>query len=191
MATTTQPAHAFTSGLLGGAVGVIVMDATMERTRELLRLDSKPSQRAPAKHEGDEPGAHHRPDEPATEALGRLAYETITGREPDEDTRARLGTAIHWSYGLAVGGLYGLLRGRRRWLIVDAVAGVSYGAGLWALGDNLAVPRLGLAPKPTRYGPRMHLHTLIGHLAYGLATAASTRVAERLIARVAERLIAR
>ncbi|MFO7565661.1 MAG: hypothetical protein R6X02_23665 [Enhygromyxa sp.] len=170
-------------GLIGGAVGVSAMNASMKLSGKLLRIEAKPPRRKLRKGESpswSQIGEHHEGDEPATAALGRVVYEGLTGQRPSEETKQRLSTALHWGYGLTVGALYGLIRGRKRWLITDAVGGLSYGVGLWVFGDMLAVPLLGLADKPTRYRLRVHAHALSGHLVYGLATAAATRVANKV-----------
>lgn len=171
-------------GMLGGALGVLAMDASMKRTAKLLRIESKPPERELSEDESaswSAIGEHHEADESATAALGRVVYEALTGTQPSAQTKERLGTAVHWGYGLSVGAVYGLIRGDKRWMIVDAAGGVAYGVGLWMIGDMLVVPLLGLADKPTRFGLRMHAHTLSGHIVYGLATAAGTRIANRLL----------
>ncbi len=73
---------------------------------------------------------------------------------------------------MAVG--YGLVRApRARGFYV--LGGAMFGVGLWALGDELAVPLLGLGEKPTEHPPSMHITTLAAHVGYGVATAATTR----------------
>ncbi len=171
-------------GLIGGAVGTLAMDASMRRTAKLLRLESRPK-RALSEHEcaswsASAIGEHHA-RESASTALGCVVFEALTGTQPSTRTKQWLSTAVHWSYGLGVGALFGLLRGDKRWLITDAAGGVAYGVGLWVVGDMLVVPRLGLADTPTRPGLRMHLHALSGHIVYGLATATTTRVANKLL----------
>lgn len=122
-------------------------------------------------------GQHHREGEPATVALGRLAYERVKGREPSRERKAQLGTAVHWGYGMAVGALFGFLESRMR--TDDIPAGLGYGAALWLLGDELAVPLLGLADGPTAHPPGVHAQALGAHLVYGLATGAAIKALER------------
>ncbi|HEX8110896.1 MAG TPA: hypothetical protein VF516_24355, partial [Kofleriaceae bacterium] len=54
-------------------------------------------------------------------------------------------------------------------------SGAALGVGLWVVGDELAVPLLGLADKPTAYHPSQHAQGLVEHLAYGVAAATTAR----------------
>ena len=118
-------------------------------------------------------GRQHREDESSTAAIGRIAFETATGREPSDETKPSLSYGVHWGYGLAMGGLYGLLR--RRAGFPDLTGGLLYGAALWLLGDELAVPLLGLQAGPTSASPAQHVNRLGAHLVYGAGTAAATQ----------------
>jgi hypothetical protein len=58
--------------------------------------------------------------------------------------------------------------------------GAVFGVGLWLIGDELALPLLGLSDKPTAYHPTRHVQSLAAHLGYGVATAATTRALKTL-----------
>src|SRR5437764_931818 len=89
----------------------------------------------------------------------------------------KLSWAADIGSGLAVASLYGAIRGGRDRGIPRAVlGGALFGAGLWLLGDELAVPLLGLSDKPTTYPVKSHLQSLAQHLGFGVATAATTGV---------------
>jgi hypothetical protein len=155
-------------GGVAGAVGVAVMDAAMKAaTRALQKADAEPE---------------NLEAEPATARLGATLYRRVRGSDPDQETRQRLSSAIHWIYGAAMGSLYGLARGRRPGL--DVRGGALFGVGLWILGDELAVPALGLSDPPTEHPPRDHAAPLAGHVAYGLATAAAAQGLARLTGRM-------
>jgi uncharacterized membrane protein YagU involved in acid resistance len=53
--------------------------------------------------------------------------------------------------------------------------GALFGAALWLFGDEIAMPLLGLADKPTQYHPTRHLQSLAAHLGFGVATAATAQ----------------
>jgi hypothetical protein len=175
MTNQATRARAVACGLIGGTIGVAAMNASMKRSSKLLRIEATPSRRT--LREGESPDDH----DSASAALGRVLYENLTGKQPSERTQQRLSTAVHWGYGIASGAFFGLLRGSKRWLITDAVGGATYGVGLWVLRDMFAIPRLGIADKPALFELRKHVHALSGHVVYGLATAAGTRVAHRLL----------
>jgi hypothetical protein len=124
-------------------------------------------------------GQQTRDDEPATETLGRLTYERATGHEPDEEVKHKLGQAVHWGYGVLMGGVYGAMRPEAD--VPDLVAGLGYGTALWVLGDELMVPLLGLAGGPTAHSIPDHAKGLGAHLAFGAATATATQALRRVM----------
>lgn len=166
-------------GLLGGAVGLLAMEIVKRATAPLVK------RRAPSPAAGEPTarssisviGTHHGPEESATDAFGRIAYETVTGRAPSPGTQRKLSWAVHIGFGLVVASLYGVIRGGRDRGVARAVlGGALFGAGLWLVGDELAIPLLGLSDKPTSYPVTSHLQSLAQHLGFGVATAATTDV---------------
>lgn len=118
-------------------------------------------------------GQQTREDEPATATVGRLAYDAAAGHEPNEETKQKLGQAVHWGYGVLVGGIYGALRPSAP--MPDLAAGLGYGTALWLIGDEIMVPLLGLAEGPTAHSIPDHATALAAHLAFGAATASATQ----------------
>lgn len=158
-------------GLVGGAAGLGLMTLWFKvATPRLMRLGGEETANGPA-DEGplDELAATrrtHEEGESATAALGRLAYEAATGRRPSSQTRSVLSETVHWSYGISQGAAYGAAR--RASGLPDLVAGPVFGLGLWLLGDELAMPALGLQPGPAAASATTHLNRIGAHLAYGL-----------------------
>lgn len=124
-------------------------------------------------------GQKTREDEPATATVGRIAYETVTGEEPEQETKQKLGQAVHWGYGILLGGAYGLLRGDAD--APDLAGGLGYGTAAWLLGDELMVPLLGLAEGPTAHSWSDHAKALGAHLVYGAATSTATHALKRVM----------
>lgn len=118
-------------------------------------------------------GHPRREGEPSTVAVGRILYERLRHAEPSRERGTQLGKLVHWGYGMAMGGVYGLLEPRVKER--DLTAGLGYGAALWLFGDELAVPLLGLAAGPTAHPPRVHVEAFGAHLVYGLTTSAATK----------------
>lgn len=121
-------------------------------------------------------GRQHLDGESSTAAIGRIAFERLLGRSPSDRTKEALSWAVHFTYGVSVAALFAAIRRRPR-IVRD---GFWYGAALWLFGDELAVPLLGLADKPTAYHPTHHAQAFAQHVAFGIATAAATRGLERL-----------
>jgi hypothetical protein len=176
-------------GLLRGAVGSLAGLAAMGlffKAAAALNGGSNGQERAEGPIESHDElddisiaGQQSREDEPATDTIGRLAYEAVEGHEPSDETRQKLGQAVHWGYGVLLGGLYGALRTDAT--TPDLVGGLGYGAAAWALGDELMVPLLGLAEGPTAHSWSEHATALGAHLVYGAATSSATQALKRVM----------
>jgi hypothetical protein len=125
-------------------------------------------------------GPHHNLDEAANEALARIAYKAVLRREPSGRAKQRLAWVLHAGYGLLAAAVYGALHRPAHTTGRVVRSGAVFGTALWLLGDELAVPLLGLADKPGAYHPTRHLQALVAHLGYGVATAATTQALRRL-----------
>lgn len=165
-------------GAAGGLVGLVVMGWVMKASQRVL---PKPSEEEP-EDEGAENGEsisvvgkHYRDGEPATAALGRLFYSRVAGHVPAKKTEERLSNAVHWSYGLGVATLYAALKPAR---LPGWQSGLLFGLGLWAVGDELMVPLLGLSKGPQAHPLSTHASALLGHLAYGAAVGATVDAIE-------------
>jgi hypothetical protein len=75
--------------------------------------------------------------------------------------------AIHYGFGAAWGGLYGLARES------VPISALGFGALVWVASDNLLLPALRLAAWPRHYTLREHIYALKADFAYGLSTAAA------------------
>lgn len=181
------------NGLVRGAVGSVAglaamglyfkaMEALAERQDESPDADGGGEDPLERRDELDDisvVGRQSRKDEPATATVGRLGYEKVEGDEPDEEMKQKLGRAVHWGYGVLVGGLYGALRQEAD--APDLVAGLGYGTALWMVGDEIMVPLLGLSEGPTAHSIPEHAKGLGAHLAYGAATAGATQALKRVM----------
>jgi hypothetical protein len=167
-------------GLLAGAAGLGAMQLAHRVTRPLIkRRAPRPTDVFATERAMSPLGLRHLPDESPTAALARIAYQRVAHRPPPDRLKPALSWAVHAGYGLLVAALYGALRApgrRRRSTARGAVAsGALFGLGLWLVGDELAVPLLGLADRPTAYHPSQHAQALVEHLAYGVAAATTAR----------------
>ena len=75
------------------------------------------------------------------------------------------GHVISWTYGTLWGVAYALLsRGRAT---LPIAGGLALGTALWAVGDEVFVPALRLAPGPSKFPVSTHAKAWGCHLAYG------------------------
>lgn len=163
-------------GEVAGVAGLVAMGALKRFVQPLVKQRQPQPMDVFASENTISPlGTHHQPDESATDAMARLAYQRVVGHEPNERQKRALSLAVHIACGLAVAGLYGVFEGRKRHTLRHAIGrGVLLGFGTWAFGRELAAPLLGLADKPTHYHPTQHAQSLVAHLGFGIATAATT-----------------
>ena len=166
-----QLLRGMTAGLLGGLAASWVMN----RFQEL-----QPRQSGPQSGEGRGRGETHQSrsqtqqrepsnaDEDATVKTAERISQRVFHHELSDREKQIAGPAVHYAYGALVGALYG---GMAELLpVVSAGLGMPFGTALWLLGDEIAVPALGLSKPPTEYGAEEHADALASHLVYGLTT---------------------
>jgi hypothetical protein len=169
-------------GVAGGIAGLVAMSTAKRLVQPFVKdLPPKPMDVFPSEKSMSPLGTQHGPDESATDALGRMGYQSVVGHDPSPKGKRALSWGVHIAYGLFVAGLYGLIEARERHTLTRALGtGALFGAGLWLIGDELVVPLLGLQDKPTEYSASRHAQALAAHLGFGLATGATTQILGRL-----------
>ena len=172
-------------GMLGGIAGVLAMRAYWQQVQQLTGHDPRKDY-----DQSDVPdtdvldsvslvGTHHRQGESSTAALGRIVYQQVAGKEPNQETKTALSYIIHWLISMFAGGAYGAARTASG--VPDILGGATLGTTLWLLGDEMLMPLVGLTRGPTAYPPELHVHSWGAHMAYGLASATTTQLLYRLV----------
>ena len=182
-----NPWKGFVCGMLGSVAGLVAMGLYWQYAAPAVSQAASNGQENKNESNEDQPlddislvGKQHREKESSTDALGRLAYQQMTGGEPrTSEGETILSNLVHWGYGMLQGGLYGAARSSAGGL--DLPGGAIYAGSLWLFGDELAVPILGLQGGPTAASPIQHANRLGAHLAYGLTTAAVTQLLRRIL----------
>ena len=158
------PIGALFEGLVAGAVGAGLQSL-------FFRATAKVAPKPPA--DAFTPPEREQRNESALETVARRAVEKLAQRGPlDEADKKRAGNAVHYGFGAAWGGLYGLLRASypRLWG-PSGIAGFSL--GVWMLSDNIILPGFKLAAWPHRYPLKSHAYAMAAHLVYGAGVAAT------------------
>ncbi|HUJ28745.1 MAG TPA: hypothetical protein VLW85_22145 [Myxococcales bacterium] len=152
-----SPMGALWRGLLAGAAGAAAQSL-------LFKLKKAPEPtKVPPDLGKPEPEAR---GESSLETVARRAVEGLAQRGPlDKEAKGRLASAIHYAFGAAWGGLYGLLRES------VAIPPPAFGALVWLASDNVLLPAFRVAAWPQHYRADEHRYALQAHLAYGAATA--------------------
>ena len=172
-----NPLEGFLLGLVGANIGLAAMTLYQNYAAKPIFDASPEADKAPSGSLDSisAVGKQHQDDESSTAALGRLALEKVTGEGPrNADAAKALSYGVHWGFGMLMGGLYGALRAGKG-PAADVGVGMAFGAGLWALGDELAVPVLGLQEGPTKASKTQHANRLAAHLLYGAGLALGTQ----------------
>ena len=149
-------------GAIAGAAGVWALH---EVDKYLTARESLATRKAiiDARPEGLDPA--HVIANRATKAIGaELAH-------PDDNT---VGLAVKYAMGIAPAAVLGALRDRLVWL--TAGRGFAFGVTTWAIEDEWATHRTGLAGPPSKYPWQAHGRGFIGHVVYGLTVDAVLRV---------------
>jgi putative membrane protein len=110
----------------------------------------------------------------ANEIAAQRVARTVVGRCLTQRELAVAAPAVHYAFGTVLGALYGcaveVLAGSR-------IPGASaYGAGVWLVADELAMPVLGLSNPPTARTGEQHAQSLASHLVYAYTTELVRRV---------------
>jgi len=123
-----------------------------------------------------------KPDAAEDDATGKTAV-AISRKVFHHDLSPRekqiAGPLVHYGYGSLIGAVYGGLA--ELLPFVSAGLGLPFAFVLWLLGDEVAVPALGLAKPPMHYPPAVHADALSAHFMYGLTVDLLRRVLRHLL----------
>jgi len=118
-------------------------------------------------------------DEDATVKTAQAVSRKLFEHDLTDDEKQIAAPVVHYAFGSVMGALYGGLAEVMPGL--GAGVGLPYGFALWMLGDEIAVPALGLSKGPTDYPVGVHADALSAHLMYGMTTDALRRVLRHVI----------
>lgn len=141
------------AGLVGGFAGAWAMS----RFQSLI---AKPN--ADEAQKSDEQQA-----EDSTVKTAERIARAVSGQGLSKEQKKIAGPVVHYLYGAGIGAVYG--GAASRFKPAAAGFGTAYGAAAWALGDEVAVPALGLGTRPSETPLSKHLQEFGAHLVYGAA----------------------
>lgn len=151
-----SPIAAFTRGVLAGIAGSFVQDLYFMATAKLAPR--------PVRDAFDPPEVAQNVEQPS-QTIARRAVEEFMYRGPVENKELG-GKIVHYAFGAAWGGIYGIVHGSTRAL--RGPAGVlGFSALVWGVSDNVLLPTFRLAAWPQHYPARNHAYALAAHMVYG------------------------
>jgi hypothetical protein len=113
---------------------------------------------------------------PAPAQIGKRFVEGMFQTEVGPDKAPLYNNVVHWGYGVAWAGLYGLVAGSLGGS--RPLLGLPFGAVVWASGYALLVP-MKLYKPMWEYDATTLKRDLSAHLAYGAGTALAYKVLDR------------
>ena len=169
-------------GVLAGAAGGFLAAWAMNQFQLLWSKASEKLQSDTEREKERNSQRQEKSSEESEDATVKAAQEltrATLGRDLDTEEKKKAGPAIHYAFGTLAGAVYGL---SVEFLPVARVGfGSLFGAVLFLIADEIAVPALGLAPKPTESPLSSHVYGLSSHFVYGIATE-TVRKGVRLVA---------
>lgn len=162
---SARPLRGLAAGVAGGLLSAWIMNqyqAVWNKAGEAMQdKQQKESER------GEE-------SEDATmKAADRVARATLR-RGLSKDEKKKAGPVVHYAFGAAMGGLYGLAA---EYLPAARLGfGTLFGAALFLGADEIAIPAFGFSGPATEAPLSSHLYGLSAHLVYGAGTEAVRRL---------------
>jgi putative membrane protein len=167
-------------GMVAGLAGGLVASWTMNQFQAAWTRIAEGSEKShgaqsmqPADGSHGDQSQDINEQDDATVKTAKVISREVFGHELQESEKETAGTAVHYAFGTATGGLYGALAELSPQ--VTSVAGLPFGAAFWLVADEITVPLLGLSKGPTEYPVSTHVYSFASHLVYGLTTEVSRR----------------
>jgi putative membrane protein len=166
-------------GLVAGLIGGLIASWTMNRFQDVwVKLaDHQDGSDQSSKPEPQQSNNEEQDD--TTVRTASAISEGLFDHKLTENEKKIAGTAVHYSLGTGVGGLYGAVAEVAP--EITAGAGLPFGAAFWLVVDEGAVPLLGLSKGPTKYPLSTHAYALTSHFVYGLTAELVRRSLRKVI----------
>ena len=153
------------AGLIGGLVASFAMNEFQRAWT--WAIDGSAPQSSGDKHDGRD-WQERNEDENATEQVAQAISRRTIERRLTRDELEVAAPAVHYGFGALMGTVYGVIAERSS--RITAVGGAGYGALIWALADEVAVPAFGFSRPSTEFPLETHAQALAAHLVYGMTT---------------------
>lgn len=174
------------AGLIGGLVAAWTMNQFQSLWSKMSEGDDKRNKKASggggkaAKHQQETSQSESDNSEDATVKVAEAISTNVFGHELTAQEKKTAGPAVHYTFGATMGGLYGA-GVELAPDIINAGAGLPFGAILFLGADEAAVPALGLSKSPTEVPWSNHAYALTSHFIYGATTELVRRAVRRVL----------
>lgn len=167
MVRPASRARAVLAGALGGLAGTLAMNYAQRLWTRVV--DGMPPQSAGGKHDARE-WQEREEGQNSNELVAQAVATTIAGRRLTRDELTIAAPLVHYSFGAAIGAIYGSLIHANRedpWR-----RGSTFGAAVWLMADEVAMPLLRLSRPTTERSPEKHLQSFVAHIVFGVVSEA-------------------
>jgi uncharacterized membrane protein YagU involved in acid resistance len=179
-----SPLTALSEGLVAGLAGALAQEVFFALTKRLTPTTPPDVFTPPERLQKNET---------ATQTVARRFVEDLAQRGPVRRP-ALAGELVHYAFGSAWGGLYGIAAGSIPQLRTLR-GGALFGLFVWAVSDDVILPAFKLSAWPGKYPLQNHAYAIAAHAVYGATAAASlnalNRVTPSLVSAIAAALIVR
>jgi putative membrane protein len=167
----------FLKGMLAGAVGGMAASWTMNEFQKVWAATEKQiiggkQGQIGGQQKSDQDNSGDADD--ATMTTADRISELMQGRHLTKEEKKKAGPVVHYAFGALMGAVYGASVEVNP--AANALAGIPFGAILFAAADEVALPVLGLSDKPAAYPLSTHLYGLVSHAVYGVTTETVRRI---------------
>lgn len=148
-------------GVVAGAIGGLVASWTMNQFQKVwAAAEEKIAGGKPKKSGGD--------GDDSTMKTADAIYKAVKGKHLTKAQKKKAGPAVHYAFGAIMGAVYGAATEIAP--SANALAGIPFGATLFAGADEITLPLLGLSKGPAEYPLSQHVYGLVSHGVYGVTT---------------------
>jgi len=158
-------------GALAGAVGGLVASWTMNEFQKVWAAAEK---QITGGNQGQGGQNGNEDAEDATMRTADRISQALQGHHLTKAEKKKAGPVVHYAFGALMGAVYGASVEVNP--AANALAGIPFGAILFAAADEVVLPVLGLSDKPAAYPLSTHVYGLVSHAVYGVTTETVRRI---------------
>jgi hypothetical protein len=162
--------------MLAGAIGGLAGTSAMNETQRAWThaVDGQAPESPAGKHDARD-WQERSEGQNSNEIAAQFLATRFIGRRLDCGELAIAAALAHYTFGAAMGALYGAYVERRG----RSGTGIAFGLMVWLLADEIAMPLLGLSGSTLRRPLEKHLQSIAAHIVFGMTTEAARGALER------------
>jgi Protein of unknown function (DUF1440) len=152
-------------GTLAGAIGGLAGTWAMSEAQRAWThaIDSAAPDSAAGKHDARD-WQERSEGQNSNEIAAQAVATYVVGRRLDRNELAVGAALMHYTFGAAVGALYGAYSERH----TRNGTGIGVGLTVWLLADEIAMPLLGLSDSTLRRPLEKRLQSIAAHIVFGI-----------------------